>query len=360
MFHVVLNRPSALGEKARGASAGENPRHSMHDLALRLRAQVHDGTNVTPARLDAVLARMTRTKPLWWSIARRLRREVRPGDVIFCTGEDVGLIVALLCGARSRRCHVAVMAHRVDTTKKRMALLAFRGRSRVALFTTVCSRQAEVLGTLVKNGGPRTICMWDQTDTLFFSPGPSTAAKSRPLIASVGLESRDYATLATATEDLDVDVRISGYSADTRVLAEAFPMTMPRNMERRFHTWRELVQLYRDADVVVVSLYPNAYAAGVQALMEALACGRPTVVTSTVGLRDYIEDPAVRCVRPGDADDMRAVLLEIIENPEESERLGQAAATLAAERHSCEAYVERLVTELRALSNHGEYPVTAR
>ncbi|MEM5838768.1 hypothetical protein AAHH59_10735, partial [Pediococcus acidilactici] len=54
----------------------------------------------------------------------------------------------------------------------------------------------------------------DQTDTIFFRPSPASLDKPRPVIASVGLEKRDYRTLAAATSDLDVDVKISGFSRD--------------------------------------------------------------------------------------------------------------------------------------------------
>ena len=46
---------------------------------------------------------------------------------------------------------------------------------------------------------------------------------------------------------------------------------MPENMSRKFYEWPDLVQLYRDADVIAVCLVDNKYAAGVQGLLEAMA-----------------------------------------------------------------------------------------
>jgi glycosyltransferase involved in cell wall biosynthesis len=349
-YHIVLNHRSDLGVITRQARDGLNPRHSMAELATELNATVHDGTGLTVSRLDRILAKASITEPLWWAIARNVRSKVAPGDVVFCTGEDVGLPVAMLCGG-PRRSRVAIMAHSVDSPKKHLALRLFRANRRVSLFIVVCERQAEALRRYLGNRADRVSFVWDQTDTGFFTPGPASPDKRRPVIMSVGLERRDYATLATATADLDLDVRISGYSADTRAMLRAFPEVMPDNMTRRFYRWTELLQLYRDADVVVVSLFPNDYAAGVQGLMEGLSSGRPVIVTSTNGLMEYLQPAdAMRIVTPGDAEGIRRVIVDLLGNPAARERLSSNARVLARSRHTCEAYVKTLGEKLRALN----------
>jgi hypothetical protein len=66
-----------------------------------------------------------------------------------------------------------------------------------------------------------------QTDTQFFTPGTVSGEKKRQTVVSVGLENRDYRLLAAATADLDVDVKISGFSKDAKALSQAFLDTMP-------------------------------------------------------------------------------------------------------------------------------------
>jgi hypothetical protein len=90
----------------------------------------------------------------------------------------------------------------------------------------------------------------EQTDTQFFTPGSVSGEKKRQTVVSVGLEKRDCRLLATATADLDVDVKISGFSKDAKALSQAFPDTMPENMSRQFYESPDLVQLYRDADLI--------------------------------------------------------------------------------------------------------------
>ena len=80
----------------------------------------------------------------------------------------------------------------------------------------------------------------EQTDTQFFTPRPVSGEKKRQTVVSVGLEKRDYRLLAAATADLNVDVKISGFSKDAKALSQAFPDTMPENMSRKFYSWPDL------------------------------------------------------------------------------------------------------------------------
>ena len=151
------------------------------------------------------------------------------------------------------------------------------------------------------------------------------------MIAGVGLERRDYRTLAAATHDLPVDVRISGFSRFAASAARSFPDPLPANMSRRFYEWPELVQLYRDADVVVAPLFPSPYAAGVTTLMEGLACGRPVVATRTEGLRRYLApDDGLSLVEAFDAAGLRRAILRLLEHPAEAEAQGRAGLALRA------------------------------
>lgn len=349
-FHLVLSRPTDLAAADLGAGQGLNPRHSMAALAEELDGIVHDGTGIRPSTMDRLLGRITRLRPLWWAMARSLRNQVRPGDVIYCSGEDVGVPVATLCGGLTG-VHVTMMTHYVDRLKGHVALRLFRMRMKVSLFFTVSKPQADFLCRFLKLSSDRVIFVWDQTDTEFFSPGPQSTDKRRPLVMSVGLEQRDYSTLAAATHDLDVDVRISGYSADTSVLARALPAEMPENMIQKFYSWPDLQQLYRDADVVVVSLFPNKHAAGVQALMEGLACGRPVVIADSAGLVGYLDEPnTLRRVPVGDASAMRLAITELLANPDEATAMSSRALALARSRFLLSAYVTSISSALRSLN----------
>jgi len=317
----------------------------MAALAEKLGATVHDGAGLRLGPADRLLGQVTRMNPLWWAIARGVRRMMQPGDVIFCTGEDVGVPTAVLCG---RQGAVTMTVHAADSPKKRLAFRLLGVPSRTAKFFAVAESQVAALRDLHGIDREKTEFIWDQTDTRFFSPA-ETPPNRRPLVMSIGLERRDYASLATATADLDLDVRISGFSADTRLIEQAFPPQLPANMDRAFYSWPDLQQLYRSADIVVVSLFPNRYAAGVQGLMEGMSTGKPVIVTATEGLRPYLDPEAMRIVPTQEPAALRNAIVELLGDAEGRRRLGRRARELALARHTLEGYLDHLSGALRAL-----------
>jgi glycosyltransferase involved in cell wall biosynthesis len=321
----------------------------MWMLAQQLGGTIHEPSDDDRVVLgDRLRAKLLPSRSLW-SLARRVCEETGPGDVIFCSSEAGGLQLAAVAGASRQRARLAVFVHNLDRPRGRLALRVWRMANTVDLFLACSNRQVEFLRQYLRLEPERVRHVWDHTDTRFFTPGPPSPDKARPTIVSVGLERRDYRTLAAATQDLPVDVRISGFSKDASAMRETFPDPLPANMTRGFYSWRDLVQLYRDADVVVVSCRPNPYAAGVQSLMEAMACRRPVIATATEGLRDYLDD-RVRLVNPGDAAGMRTAILEALQNNDESESRARRGHDLAVRRYDIEAYVRDVTALLKAMA----------
>ncbi len=265
-FHIVMDKHTDLDAISQEAARGDRPRHAMAMLRDQLDAVVHAPDPAATARLDDRVRSRLIGSPGTWALARRLAAQTGPGDVIFCGGEHSGFPVAAVAGGRKNGPRVAMMVHNVDRTRARVALRAFGLKRRADLIFSPSRPQIDFLGSAGIAANRRSF-IYDQTDIRFFSPG-AQGPKARPLVVSVGLEQRDYRTLAEATAGLDLDVRISGFSTDAALLAETFPETMPANFHQSFYEWRDLAQLYRDADVVVVAVRPNRYAAGVQALVE--------------------------------------------------------------------------------------------
>lgn len=337
-----------LGDAAEVAARHEAPRHAMAVLADRLGATVHepDGDSAASGRpLDRLRAVIAPPMALW-ALARRVVGQAGPGDTVFCSSEAGGLQVAAVCGARARQPRLCLFVHNVDRPRARMALKWWRMADKVDVFLACSGTQVEFLRSYLNLPADRVRHVWDHTDTRFFTPGSASPGKRRPVVVSVGLEQRDYKTLAAATHDLDLDVRISGFSKDAGALARTFPETLPANMSRRFYTWPDLVQLYRDADVVVVSCHENKYAAGVQSLMEALACRRPVVATATEGLSAYLDDSVV-CVPPGDAPAMRAAIAAALADPAASQARAVRGHELALRRYDLDRYVDDVIAAMR-------------
>jgi len=86
---------------------------------------------------------------------------------------------------------------------------------------------------------------------------------------------------------------------------------------------RALAAAYRCADVVVV---PGRYEPTGIAALEAMACGRPLVISDVEGLREVVPAGAALRVPVGDPQAVAQAICRILDDPEAAERLGHAAA----------------------------------
>ena len=341
--HVLLHAPLHVGARRQAVRDGLEPRHVMLDMVEELQAVLHTPEGVRTTALDRVLGLLIGGGTAW-ATARSLAGRLSSQDSVFCDSEAVGLPLAAVLQVRRRRPRTAVFVHNVNRPRARLALWLLRLGRGVDVFLA-CSRTQ--VSFLRRTSSARTAVAFvgDSIDLDFFTPGPARAGRSRRLVVSVGLEQRDYRSLAAATADLDVDVRISASSADARPSSRALPPELPPNMSRGFYSWPELVQLYRDADVVVVSLFENDYAAGVQALMEAQACRRPVVVTATSGLQGYLDEGVVT-VPPGDPEALRQAITALLNDPVAAEALAERGHRVARRRYRDGDYVSAVAGAL--------------
>jgi glycosyltransferase involved in cell wall biosynthesis len=347
-FHIVLPRQMQLSIAEERAASRLEPRHAMGVLAKKLDATVHEPMTQPASLADRVRSFVIPPSDLW-ILAREVLRTSSRNDVVFCTSEAGGLQLAATCARQSSRPRLAVFVHNVDRPRARFALKRWHMMETIDLFLACSPVQADFLRSYLKLPEQRVRHVWDHTDTQFFLPGAASTNKKRPIIVSVGLEQRDYKTLAAATFDLDVDVRISGFSKDAASMSRTFPAVLPENMSRRFYDWTELVQLYRDADLVVVSCHENNYAAGVQSVMEALACRRPVVATATNGLSAYL-DSSILITPPGNVSAMRRAVQITLSDRVAAEERASRGYRLAEKRYSLDEYVREVEQILRSLA----------
>jgi glycosyltransferase involved in cell wall biosynthesis len=350
-LHLVLSPGIKLDEFRRLSEQGQSPRHSMAAMADRYDAVVHvpHPERDLPSAFDRMRSRLIGT-PETWAMARRLADQLGSGDVVYCQSEAVGLPLAAVLGKQSGRPKLCVFGHNFTSRRCRVVARLIGLADRVDALAVCCSTQLEFLRNDLKIDPSRIHLRLEHVDTRFFSPGPPSAEKSKPVVAGVGLEKRDYRTLADACRDLPVDVRISGFSRYAAVLAKSFPDPLPPNMTRRFYPWPDLIQLYRDADIVVAPVFPSPYAAGVTTLMEGLCCRRPVVVTRSPGLADYL-DPSdgLSIVEPNDSQEMRRAIVQLLDHPDEAGLQAERGFQLASQRYDFDRAVDHLYGILQAL-----------
>ncbi|MGK7888565.1 MAG: glycosyltransferase family 4 protein [Leptolyngbyaceae cyanobacterium] len=350
MHHIALSIPFDLEGINREASAGHCPRHTMWDLAQTVEATVHQ-PDAYPITFQDKLAAKLISQPEHWAMARALTKQLDQNDVVFCAGEDTGTPLALLCRGLPNRPNLVVTVMAPERLRFRSLAKFFNLANVIDLFVTNTAIKATFIRDYLKVDPNKIYVVPEQTDVRFFTPGAVSIEKTRPLVASAGREQRDYKTLALATQDLDVDVDICAISpnasSSTRV---AFPEEIPANMSFNPHDWPEFRQLYRNSDVVVISLFDNHYSAGLTVLMEAMACRRPIIMTDTPGLaRQLINQGVVLGVKPGDADAMRQSIVRLLENPDQAKTLAEKGYQRLLKHHTSENYVACLAQEMQKL-----------
>jgi glycosyltransferase involved in cell wall biosynthesis len=348
-FHLALSGANDFVEIERLAANMQRPRHSVPVLARRLGAKLYQAKRdaPTPSLSDRLRSRLLGS-PQGWSLAREMAPRLGRNDVIFCLDAEVGVPMAAMLRGRSDRPKLVVYLHNLDRPRGRVGGSLFGIADCVDLFTSCCSSQLEFVRNRFGVAEDRTLLLLNHVDNKFYTPGSAKPGKRRPVIASVGLERRDYVTLAAATKDLDVDVRIDAFSPNARRMARAFPAEIPRNMMFQTNTSTELVQMYRDADVVVVSMFPNKYA-GLTTLVEGLACERPVVASRTIGLADYLVPNEVTAVEPCDPKALRAAIVQLLENPQEARAQARRGYESVDRRYDFDRYNEMVAERLEAL-----------
>lgn len=348
-YTILTGRKTDLSAFAEQTRLGKAPQHALLTLQSLLDAQIVHPEETRGTLLQRIASKLA-GNPSLWSIASKLAKNLTADDVVWCIGEANALPLATVCDRGPNGPVIISAVHNLDRPRGRASVKWLRAAKRVDHWVTNSDHQVMNLKRL---GVPETNITYiaDPVETAFFSPGPASPDIRRPIIASIGLEGRDYRTLAAAAGDLDADIRISGFSLDANALRHAFPDQLPANMSRKFYQWDELVQLYRDATLVVVPLFERNYAAGINGFLEAAAVGKPVVCTRTIGMKEYLDRAGVRLqVGIGDVAGMRDAIKWILAHPAEA----QAEARRIHEYIIAQNPKDRWATEMAALTRRVE------
>jgi glycosyltransferase involved in cell wall biosynthesis len=293
----------------------EAPRTDYVEMARALGGEV-----LAPARPPGLLGALEeRTRRLgYWHLAWRARRRAPP--VVVSCSEKIGMCVSLL--APHGPGHV-VIAHNLTTPRRR----AFQERTRWLQKTdriVVLSRPQEAyLRNEIGLDSSQVRFVHDAVDHRFFTP---QGGSEEGYVLSVGRAGRDFRTLFEATRRTAVPTVLVASSSwmpgDGRPTDD-----LPRHVTLRQRlAYVALRELYDRASVVVVPLEPGlGWAAGVNAVLEAMAMRKPLIVSATPGIAEYVaggENALV--VAPGDPAALDAAITTVLSDPVAAARLASA------------------------------------
>ncbi len=270
-------------------------------------------------------------------------------DVVFSDGEHLGVPLSVLIRIRwPSKAHLVLGHHITTPTKRRVFKLlgAERGMSRVLMHSR---RQVEV--AVRELGLPRSRLAFVPyfADSAFWSPRPQM---EEALVVTAGREHRDYVTLAAACSGMPERVVVAAGSFHSPRAPWAAPSSWPRNFDVLQTLDRtSLRELYARAMVVVVPVLPTDFQAGVTTLLEAMAMGKPVVVTATEGQRDIVDNGDTGIlVPPGDPGALRNAVRRLLDDAGERARLGRNARRAVETRFSLDIYAATLAAHLDELA----------
>lgn len=302
----------------------------LHDLGM--------GRRIYDARGAVALARLV-------ALTRRLRPDVIHG---YLFGPN---LFAALAGRLVGVPAVVIAKRNVDAFETPRQVAVQRLAHRLATHVTAVS--VAVADTAVALGVPRsrvTVIENGVDVGRFDGITPDRArlgvADARPIIGSVGCLAprKDYGTLLEALASLtargrDVVVALVGDGPD-RAALEAQARSLGLSERVRFLGERSDVdRLLPAMDLFVLSSreegIPNA-------LLEAMAAGRPSIVTDVGGNREVLDDGETGWIVPArDPAALAAAIDLALSDPAEARRRGERARQVTRERRSIDTMVRR-------------------
>lgn len=266
-------------------------------------------------------------------------RAAADADAIFSDSEHIGIPLGIAMQTLGpARPHV-MLGHHLTSRQKPLVL---RALSHMGITRVLVHSQTQLMVAVNRLG----FQPWSAAfvpyyaDARFWRP---QRVRPQMLIASAGREHRDFATLAEAVRDLSESTIIAAGSLHSPAANWRMPSSMPSNVSVEQHSPLALRQLYAQAAVVVVPLINNDFQAGVTTMLEAMAMGKPVVVSATEGQRDIIVDGETGVlVPPGDPRAMRGELQRLLASPRERARLGANAREAVLEGFDLPRYAATL------------------
>lgn len=316
---VSANIPAGLADEI---ARDRYPRTDFFELSKRLGADVVSFEEVDGAEgwLDKQVKRIFGRSTVLALEGFRRRKNF---DLVFTTSEAVGMPLALLLKLSGTKKTHLMIGHRLSPPKKAFLWKLFGLHTHVSTVFVYSSTQKNAVVNDLSTPPQKVVQIPFMADQQFFRPMPDISERHQ--VCSVGLEWRDYPTLIEAAKNLHCEVKILAGSLWSRGKNEAEGSKVPANVD--VHKYKvpypDLRKLYAESKIVIVPLYQTDFQAGITSILEAMAMGKPVIVTKTVGQTDTVVDGETGLyVSPGNPDDLRQKIQFLLENEAERKRIG--------------------------------------
>lgn len=204
--------------------------------------------------------------------------------------------------------------------------------------------QVDALQDVLGEKGPPVSFVPFGVDSSFFVQADYP---SKPMVLSVGNDRhRDTETLFSALE------LVHARRPDVEMVVQTrSELQAPKGATRiQPVPHRELRQLYARSSVMAVATKSNIHASGLTVALEAMATGRPVVITRTPGMEDYVADGETGLLcEANDPEAMGESILAILEDPGRAREMGQRGRQVLEESFTT-SHTVRGIAQLAGLS----------
>lgn len=196
-------------------------------------------------------------------------------------------------------------------------------------------------------------------DTRYFHPRPEKARKKGQIVAVASADSpmKGVATLLRAVAKLaterDINLVVVSKPTPGGPTEQLVQELSLQDRVRFVHgiSDDELGELIATSEISVV---PSLYEGFSLPAVEHMACATPLVASRTGALPEVVGDAAVQ-VKPGDPEELAAVLMRLHDSPEERERVGKAGYDRVMERYTWNVVAKKTVEAYReAIEEYGK------
>lgn len=270
-------------------------------------------------------------------------------DTIFTNAEKIALPLSILLSTLDKRPRHVTIAHRLTAKKKQAFYRYFKLFRQMDEIFVYASAQYEFACESLGIPRSRLRLIPFHADHDFYRPFHAEYERDDQICAA-GLEWRDYPTLISAVSELsNLRVLLAAASPWSKHRSEISGTPLPAHVSTSSYEYDELRTLYAESSFVVVPLYENDFQAGITTILEAMAMGKPLIVSGTQGQTDVIvhEENGLYVV-PGDVEGLRAAIERLHGDPALRRRLGRAARQWVEERATLDRWVGDIVAGLRA------------
>jgi glycosyltransferase involved in cell wall biosynthesis len=171
------------------------------------------------------------------------------------------------------------------------------------------------------------------------------------LVVSAGKTDRDYDTLCEALKAIQIPTKIF-CSVDSGPGRVDLPWVdvVQGGYKKNVVSYRELRAWYSCAMMIAIPLKDVDGLTGLTSLLDAMAMGKPVVITRNSCLDIDVEKEGCGIwVEPRDVDGWQSALNYIVDNPREAAAMGQRGRILCEKRYNIENFVEQLVRIIGSL-----------